>query len=52
MSEILLEARHVTRRFPTNDGRELVACNDVNLKLYRGKQQLPEALHSFRLMTK
>ena len=36
-SEVLLEARHVTRRFPTNSGRELVACNDVNLKLYKGK---------------
>ena len=36
-NEVLLEARHVTRRFPTNSGRELVACNDVNLKLYKGK---------------
>ena len=35
-SEVLLEARHVTRRFPTSSGRELVACNDVNLKLYKG----------------
>ena len=35
--DLLLEARHVTRRFPTPSGRELVACNDVNLKLYRGK---------------
>ncbi len=31
--DLLLEARHVTRRFPTPSGRELVACNDVNLKL-------------------
>ena len=37
MSELLLEARHVTRRFPTASGRELVACDDVNLKFYRGK---------------
>ena len=36
-SEVLLEARHVTRRFPTSSGKELIACNDVNLKLYRGK---------------
>jgi len=35
--DLLIEARHVTRRFPTNDGRELIACNDVNLKLYKGK---------------
>ena len=36
-SEVLLEARHVTRRFPTSSGKELIACNDVNLKLYKGK---------------
>ena len=35
--DLILEARHVTRRFPVSNGRELVACNDVNLKLYRGK---------------
>ena len=35
--DLILEARHVTRRFPTSSGRELVACNDVNLKMYRGK---------------
>ncbi len=35
--DLVLEAKHVTRRFPTNDGRELTACNDVNLKFYRGK---------------
>ena len=35
--DLLLEARHVTRRFPAPGGKELVACNDVNLKLYRGK---------------
>ena len=35
--ELVLEAKHVTRRFPAAGGRELVACNDVNLKMYRGK---------------
>ena len=35
--DLLIEARHVTRRFPTNDGRMLTACNDVNLKFYKGK---------------
>ncbi len=35
--DLVLEARHVTRRFPAAGGRELVACNDVNLKMYRGK---------------
>ena len=35
--DLVIEAKHVTRRFPTNDGRELTACNDVNLKMYRGK---------------
>ena len=35
--DLILEAKHVTRRFPASGGRELVACNDVNLKMYRGK---------------
>ena len=34
---LLLEARHVTRRFPASGGRVLTACNDVNLKFYKGK---------------
>lgn len=35
--DLILEAKHVTRRFPASGGRELTACNDVNLKFYRGK---------------
>ncbi len=35
--DVILEARHVTRRFPEEDGRELIACNDINLKFYKGK---------------
>ncbi len=35
--ELILEAKHVTRRFPSSGGRELTACSDVNLKMYRGK---------------
>ena len=35
--DLVLEAKHVTRRFPTNDGRELLACNNVSLKMYKGK---------------
>ncbi len=35
--EMILEARHVTRRFPASGGRSLLACNDVNLKMYKGK---------------
>ena len=35
--DVLLEAKHVTRRFPAQGGRELIACNDINLKLYKGK---------------
>ena len=30
--DIILEARHVTRKFPASGGRTLTACNDVNLK--------------------
>lgn len=35
--DLILEAKHVTRRFPVSGGRELTACNDINLKFYRGK---------------
>ena len=35
--DMILEARHVTRRFPASKGRELTACQDINLKFYRGK---------------
>ena len=35
--DLVLDARHVTRRFHTNSGRDLIACNDVNLKMYKGK---------------
>ncbi len=35
--DLILEAKHVTRRFPAAGGRSLVACNDVNLKMYKGK---------------
>ena len=35
--DLLLETRHVTRRFPAPGGRTLTACNDVSLKFYRGK---------------
>lgn len=35
--DLILEARHVTRRFPASGGRTLLACNDVNLKMYKGK---------------
>lgn len=36
-NDVILEAKHVTRKFPASDNRTLVACNDVNLKLYKGK---------------
>ena len=35
--DMILEAKHVTRRFPASNHQTLVACNDVNLKLYKGK---------------
>lgn len=35
--DLILEARHVTRRFPAPGGRTLTACNDISLKFYRGK---------------
>lgn len=35
--EMILEALHVTRHFQAAGGRTLVANNDINLKLYKGK---------------
>ncbi len=35
--DVILEAKHVTRRFPASGGRELTACKDISLKFYRGK---------------
>ena len=35
--DMILEAKHVTRKFPAAGGRELIACNDINLKMYKGK---------------
>ena len=35
--DLILEAKHVTRRFPVSGNRTLLACNDVNLKMYKGK---------------
>ena len=36
-TEVILEAKHVTRRFPASGHKTLVANNDINLKMYRGK---------------
>lgn len=36
-NEVVLEARHVTRRFPAPGGRTLVANDDISLKFYKGK---------------
>lgn len=35
--ELILEAKHVTRRFPASNNRVLTACNDINLKMYKGR---------------
>ena len=35
--DLILEAKHITRRFPASGGRQLTACSDVSLKFYRGK---------------
>lgn len=35
--DLLLEARHIGRRFSTSDGRSFWANRDVNLKFYRGQ---------------
>lgn len=35
--DLILETKHITRRFPASGGRQLTACNDVSLKFYKGK---------------
>ena len=35
--DLILEAKHVTRIFPAAGGKKLTACNDINLKFYKGK---------------
>lgn len=37
MSEVILEGRRLTRRYTTDTGRVLSACNGVDLKLCKGK---------------
>ncbi|MGI6007651.1 MAG: oligopeptide/dipeptide ABC transporter ATP-binding protein [Ruminococcus sp.] len=35
--ELILEARHITKKYPASNGRMLVANNDVSLNMYRGR---------------
>jgi ABC-type oligopeptide transport system ATPase subunit len=37
MSEILLEARHLTREFPAGKGRTVHAVTDVSLQIREGE---------------
>ena len=36
-AEVVLEAKHITRRFSASGGRTLLANHDINLKMYKGK---------------
>lgn len=36
-NELILEAKHITKKFPLSKGRTVVACDDINLKVYKGK---------------
>ena len=33
----VLRIEHITKRFPTADGRSLTACDDVSFSLYKGE---------------
>ena len=35
--ELILEAKHVTKKFPLTKGKELIANDDVSLKFYKGQ---------------
>lgn len=37
MGEVILETKNVSKHFPASDGRTLVANNDINIKMYKGK---------------
>ena len=37
MSEIMMQASHITKVYPASGGRELVANDDVSLELYKGE---------------
>ncbi len=37
MSEVILEANHVTKKYPASNNRTLLANNDISLKMYKGK---------------
>ena len=32
----ILEAKHVTKKFPLANGKELIANDDISLKFYKG----------------
>jgi oligopeptide/dipeptide ABC transporter ATP-binding protein len=36
-SDVILKTNHVIKQFPASKGRTLTACNDINLKVYKGK---------------
>ena len=36
-SDVVLQTNHIVKKFPASHGRTLTACNDVNLKVYKGK---------------
>ena len=35
--EVILEAKHITRKFPASHGRTLLANDDISLKMYKGE---------------
>lgn len=36
-NKLILEIKHLTKKFPLDDGRMLTACNDITLRAYEGK---------------
>ncbi len=37
MDKLVIEAKHITKRFPASGGRTLTACDDVSLNFYKGQ---------------
>ena len=36
-SEIIMEVKNLTKIYPKDDGKKVIACNNINLQIEKGK---------------
>ena len=36
-NDLVMEIKHISKHFPSSHGKTLVACNDINLDIYKGR---------------